>query len=293
MAKQSLPNISGIKDKINIALYGGKSFMRGVRDTKYRAEVISCDCTHCTFRENGTCLKITAPFSSNRCVYGKKYVYEGYTPKAMICGRWTEVFYKDEKYSSLKSVTHDSRFGAMDGYYYINTSPVSVKMNDDGTYTFDVSIFSSFSSEQVFIKIEEVDTKFIKDLFSYTPCSFMGGEITDYRTKTVPLILDQMKKNAPELYERFTADYPEFSDVKPDFVGKTVYVNTLKAGIDIKAFGGTFHLSEDRKTLTCNDYRSAFLPFRAKTSKVIIEVTDDMTYKVLDNNETCEDTKVK
>lgn len=39
MAKK-LPDISGIENKINVGLYGGKSFFKGVRDTKYRAEVI-------------------------------------------------------------------------------------------------------------------------------------------------------------------------------------------------------------------------------------------------------------
>ena len=53
-----------------------------------------------------------------------------------------------------------------------------------------------------------------------------------------------------------------------------------------------FHLSEDKTMLTCKDYSSSLLPFNAKKAELVIKVTDDMTYKVLDNNETCEDTEI-
>lgn len=287
MAKKVLPNISNIENKINVALYGGRSFFKGVRDTKYRAEVISCNCEYCSFRDKGMCLKIMS-IVPNFCKYGQRYTYEGYTPRAMVCQEWNNVFRKDETYAKLRSVSYRNCFGVVGEYYYIDTKYVGVNWNEDEVYKFRTSISSVDS--HIFIKKNKMNVDFLEGLLTYKP---YGGAIKDYQEDVVPLILRQMQMLAPELFKELTKIYPHFAKIVPNFVGKVVYIKTLKGGIDIQYNGhGIFHLSEDKTMLTCKDYSSSLLPFNAKKAELVIKVTDDMTYKVLDNNETCEDTEI-
>ena len=78
MARTKIPDLSGYQDIITISLYGGKSLFGG-RDTKYRAEAVTCDCKTCSFRDSGMCLNVTS-LAFHTCKYGQKHIFEGYTP---------------------------------------------------------------------------------------------------------------------------------------------------------------------------------------------------------------------
>lgn len=283
-----LPNISNIENKLTITLYGGRSIF-SKRDSKYRAEVVACDCESCSLRENGMCLRVTSiARNKNICKYGFRYTYEGYTPAAKSCQDWLQVFKSDDCYHKLNNVPAAVHFAVIGDYYFIDTTYVGVKWTDD-----KYEITSAFGiNTYIFIEKRKATTKFFVDLLTYTPHAILGGVIGEYRQSIVTLIMNGIRKLAPELYADIIHDYPGL-DVTPNFVGKYVYVKTLKPGIDIQLGDhGVFHLSDDRKTLTCDDYRSAFLPFDAKTSKITIDVTDELTYQVKSNDETCEDTEI-
>lgn len=286
MAK--LPNISNIENKITITLYGGVSIF-SKKPSKYRAEVVACDCESCSLRENGMCLRVVSiARNKNICKYGVRHVYEGYTPAARSCQEWLHVFKSDECYRKLLNVPSAVHFAVIGDYYFIDTTYVGVKWTDD-----KYEITSDFGANTyVFVEKDKATAKFFIDLLTYTPRAMLGGAIKEYRQSIVTLIMNDIRKLVPELYAEIIRDYPGL-DVDPDFVGKYVYVKTLKPGIDIQLDDyGVFHLSDDRKTLTCDDYRSVFLPFGAKTSKIAIDVTDKLTYKVKSNDETCEDTEI-
>lgn len=283
------PDLSQYDNIITIGLYGGKSFFKGVRDTKYRAEVVTCDCATCSLRDRGMCLKVTSP-AFHTCKYGQKHIFEGYTPQAASCAEWRHIFTSHEKYSELSSLASGIYFGVVGDCYFVYTTFVGVNWNEDGTYKFETS---TRPDTHVFIEKDKADADFFVDLLTYKPYALFGGEIKDYRQKIVTLILKQMRDLAPDLYEAVIEAEPTLAEIAPNFVGKTVYVKSLKPDIDIHVQNyGTFHLSADRKTLTCKDYHSAFIPFNAKTAEMTIQVTDDMTYKVQSNEEVCEDTEI-
>lgn len=289
MAAKKTVNLDTLQNIITVGLYGGKSFFRGVPDSKYRAEVVTCDCANCSLRDKGMCLKVTSPMY-HTCVYGQKHIYEGFTPKAAACQEWNHVFKTHDRYSALQSLASGLHFAVMGDYYFVYTTYVGVKWNEDGTYKFETS---TRPDTHVFIEKSKADADFFVDLLTYKPHALMGGEIKDYRYGIITLILKQMREQAPELYAAVVEAEPLFGEIEPNFLGKYVYVKSLKPDIDINLLNhGLFHLSADRKTLTCEDYRSVFLPFGAKTSKMIIQVTDDMTYKVQSSDEVCEDTEI-
>lgn len=314
MAGKKNANLDMIPNIITIGLYGGKSFFKGVRDTKYRAEVVSCDCEHCSLRDKGMCLKVTSP-AFHSCKYGQKHIFEGYTPQAAACAEWKQVFTGHPKRAALGSLGSGVHFAVIGDYYFIYTQYVGVKREKDGTlkkdanapfiadkvfdeekkewvykgYTFETS---TASNTHLFIEKDDADIEFLKDLLSYKPHALMGGEIRDYREQIVTLILKQMRSLAPELYEKLTAAYPAFRCFTPNFIGKYVYVKTMKPDIDIYVeHHGVFHLSADRKTLVCKEYHT-LLPFGAKRAEMVIPVTDDMKFKVTDNEQCCDDTEI-
>lgn len=295
MAARKLPDISNIENKITISLYGGKSIFRGVPDSKYRAEVVSCNCNSCSLKDKGMCLGVTSIARvKNVCKYGERHIFEGYTPRAAACYEWSQVFKSDPAYNQLDSVPNSICFAVIGDYYFIDTSYVGIEWLNDAPegspkYKFDSSIKSDTC---VFLEKEDADIDFITDLLKFQPRNIFGERIKEYSKNIVPLILREMQKTAPELYAALVAKEESLADSSVDFVGKTVFVKTLKPDIDITDQNGVFHLSEDRKTLTCKDYTSVFLPFEAKHSEITIPVTDKMTYKVKSNDEVCEDTEI-
>lgn len=317
-------NLNAISDVITVNMYGGKSIFKNVRDQKYRAEVVSCDCESCSLRDKGMCLKVTSFSSivaSHNCKYGQKHIFEGYTPKAAACADWKYEFTSHPKFRVLDSVGGGIHFAVIGDYYFIYTVYVAVAFAEDGTlekrkqrennaffadkvfdtekkdwvykgYAFETAMLSS-DTKHLFIPKDKVDLEFLKYLLTYRPRALFGGEVKDYREKVVTLILKQMRGGAPELYEKLVAAYPELGSIAPNFIGKYVYVKTLKPDIDICIQNqGVFHLSADRKTLTCKDYCGGLLPFRAKHAEITIPVTDDMKFQVTDNDQTCDDTEI-
>ena len=62
------------------------------------------------------------------------------------------------------------------------------------------------------IPIEDVNADLLHEILSYIPRTFFDcKEITDYQEKVVPLVLEDMKKAAPELYSALTENYPEYN----------------------------------------------------------------------------------
>lgn len=55
----------------------------------------------------------------------------------------------------------------------------------------------------------------------------MGGTITDYQKKTVPLFLAHLKEILPEKYTEFVSKYKEY-DKEVDYVGRKALLTTIK-----------------------------------------------------------------
>ena len=83
-------------------------------------------------------------------------------------------------------------------------------------------------------------------------------------------------------------EYPQYAEILPNHIDKRAYIYTLKRDCEIITsakqkfiFDGEYLISEY--------YKSAFL-FDSKPAFVKIKVTEDMTCKITDNTQVCENT---
>ena len=290
-------------EKICVNIYGGKSIFGG-KETPERAEVISCErCTECSLYKAGKCLLVTAPLTCYRCPYGKMQEVKGYTSRAAKYSEWHRKWRNDETYGKLGSIgkTYFARIGE---YYFLNLSYFSIRpkneKDDWETQYLDYRPKEGITDKKWAVvrfgktcnifKKEELTVSLLNLLLSYKPYAMFGGEIKDYQQKTVPFILQAIKKTAPELFADLIKEYPEYENRIPDYKNRYAYIHTLKGGTVLKdCHGSKWTLSEDRKTLTCDSY-SALLPFSGRNATVSMPVTDKMAVKIEDNDWVTEDT---
>lgn len=275
-------------DIIGINIYGGKSLFRGVKETPEEADIIHCDhASECSFYKAGKCLRCRSFMTNNTCVYGKVETAHGYTSRAAKHSAWNHHFHSHPAYAKVHALDKDVTFGIVGDYYCFCTSYAGIKgkIYDEEHILCDDAWATNHT---FFAKKEDVTADFLHKLFTAKPCSLMGGIITDYQKKIVPSMKAEIKMKAPELYAEYEKAYPEEAEIT--YVGKRAYIYSLKPGCTLKKDGMSFILTEDRSKLICEEYRSAFAPFKAKKMYVEIVVEKDMVYEITNSDQVAEDT---
>ena len=206
---------------INVGLYGGKSIFGG-RETPLEASVVSCDkFENCSYYKNSQCLNVRAPFGS-RCKYGGVSNVKGYTSRAMKYYSFKDKWKNHEKYSLLSHPPE--KLGLIENEVVFPYTHISIKENN-GNFELDVPYFSSHLS---FISYERFDVELINRICNFRPQAMMGGEITSYQNKIVPLFLTHLKEILPERYDELKQKYGGL--VKEiDYVGRKALLKTIKS----------------------------------------------------------------
>lgn len=274
--------------KINVMLYGGFD-----KKTKNRAEIVSCDkCENCSFYKKGTCLSVSH-FWSKSCKFGKVSCVTGYTQRARKRYDFDAKYKSDECYGVLEH-PDDWRVGKIENIILFNlTYAICDKRRWEWNEWVDAETFKTrdcgFSTGTYsYIPIEELTSDLLNDILSYHPRSMMGGIIKDYQAKIVPNIIFELSKIVPDIYKKLIQDYPKYTEITPFFVGKKALIKSLPDGFVFNYSDGVF--VKNGEYLECEKYTGAFLPFRAKESKMIIKITDNMTYEIRNNSEVDENT---
>ena len=262
--------------KIDIKLYGGRGLFGG-RETPLEAVIISCDkCDKCSFYKNNTCLKIRN--LGKICKYGRRDTVQGYTSRAKKYYEFKRKYEQDECYSRLKRP--NSTIGKIDNEFVINLPFIRY---EDGEIK-DPSLGDSL----IYINEKEFNNTFIKELLDFKPHAMFGGIITDYQDKKVPNFLSDLKRNFKEIYENFIKEYPRY-DTKVSYIGKKAYINTLNEDSVLIDCHNNEWIKE-KEEIVCYKWRT-WLPFNGSGTETRIKITEDMIYKITDNNQVNENTK--
>lgn len=288
MKNLNLDGYTSAEDIIGINIYGGKSLFKGVKETPEEADIIHCDhASECSFYKAGKCLKCRLPFSKNDCVYGKKETAYGYTSRAAKHSAWNHHFHSHPAYAKVHALDNDMTFGVVGDYYCFRTSYSGIKgMIYDEEHPLCDDAWAT--NHTFFVKKEDVTADFLYKLFTMKPCSLMGGVIADYQKKIVPSMKAEIKMKTPELYAEYEKGFPEEAGVT--YIGKKAYIYSLKPGCILKKDGMTFVLTEDRSKLICEEYHSAFAPFKAKKMYLEITIEKDMVCEITSDEQIAEDT---
>jgi len=205
---------------INVNLYGGKSIFGG-RETPQRAETIYCDrFNECSYFKSGCCLNVTAPFS-NRCKYGNIRVEHGYTSRARKHYDFDSKHRKSEQYAKLK---HPPQKLGLIGNEVVFSYPfIRITKTETGNIKLDDP---GFGSSIAYIENELFTIDLIKRICGFRPYAIMGGVITDYQNKIVPLFLAHLKEVMPDKYEELGKENQELIK-EVNYVGRKALLKTI------------------------------------------------------------------
>lgn len=269
-------------DKINVSLYGGKSIFGG-RETPLEAEITYCDkYKECSFYKQGKC------FSAGRwkqnCKFGKKEIEKGYTSRAMKYQSFRRKWDNDECKNKLDEP--DNIIGKIGDIFVLNTG--FLYEQEGGGYKVETHFGRA---DLVYLTEKEFNNQLIYLVCSSKPRTiFDNVEIKDYKEKTVPRFLYELKTEFKEIYDNFIKEYPEYKDKKINFIGRRAYINTLKNGSElIDCHKNIWKIENDE--IVCYDWNT-WLPFKSKKgTETRIKITDEMKYTITDNNQVTENTK--
>lgn len=280
--------------KINVELYGGKSIFGG-RETPLEADEIYCDRSErCSYYQSGKCLRCRS-FLAPSCKFGKNNVIKGYTSRAHKYRLFKNEHQNDEVYSKLEYPTE--RVGVMGDTLYINYQygTVRKRRDTDEKWIKDVDgyiIETGCYKSSVFIPLKEVTNTLLYAIFSNEPRAMLGGLIGDYQKKIVPDIIQSLKRVAPEIHKNFIKEYPQY-DKEPNYVGKKVFVNSLKPNTKFKVndkewvFDGEYVMGTDFDICLSSPWWST----NGSIADVKIKVNEKMTIEVNDNSIVDENTR--
>lgn len=258
--------------KIHVGLYGD-----GSRDAHLRRETIYCDRSdECSVYREGRCLRITS-FLAQPCPFGRLDVFDGGTKRSMKYQRTYSETKADEFYGRLKR-SHYTYFAIAGDSVIIGGMSVSFDTNP-----FKVNAPGFSGGRYMAIPKSEFSVDVIKKIYDARPYSLMGGVIESYRSEQLPLFFQQMRKLWPEKYEEFAAAVPAVRDLVPNYVGRWARVSTLNRDVPVEGY--RFDGDE-----LVGEFKSAFLPFGAKSAHIRIPVTDDLKVKITSNDQVTEDT---
>ena len=265
--------------------------------TPLEADIIYCDNKdNCSLFKGGKCL-LCRSFLGDTCKKGRKEIVKGYTSRAKKYSVFRTKYKNDEMYGKLDYPSDN--FAVIDNEYWFNLVYVRVRKPTDSDYKSLVNEWGYIIDDAGFprgflhIPKEEMTVRFLNEIFSYRPRTHFDNKfIADYADKIVPNILNEMKKQAPELYNKLIENYPEYDDIKPNYIGRYAYTKTLKDGIQIKDCHGNVGTFKNEK-IYCDNFTNGFVPFRGSSATVVVKVKDTDTYKITNNDEWDENTKFK
>jgi len=143
-----------------------------------------------------------------------------------------------------------------------------------------------------FISNENFNVDMVQKIITFKPYALMGGEIKNYQRKEIPKFIQQLKEEFNELYEEWSKKYKDTYEkyrITASNIGRNAYINTLKQGSKIyDCYDNEWIV--DGENIICKQWK-IWLPCGRTPTTVKIKITDDMTYKIKDDNITDENTK--
>ena len=206
----------------------------------------------------------------------------GYTSRAIKYGEFKRKYKEDECYGKLDEP--NNKIGKIGDIFVINMR--YLHEIEGGRYKVETNIFSH---PLIYIQEKDFTNELISMICNGKPRTFFENEIIkDYTEKDVPRFLYELKTEFKEVYERFVKEYTEYKNKEMNFVGRKAYIYSLRDGTKLEDKATFVKRGEYLKSIT--NYSSAFLPFDAKETELIIKINPKMTVRITDNSQVDDNT---
>lgn len=261
-----------MENLINVSIYGDGS-------RKYPHEVKATYChraDECELYKEGKCLCMSSLFGPY-CPIGETRIIDKSTKYAMrhtdMMSKWRE----NDKYNKLERPLN--RYIVTVGDDLILYIPfIHI---DKETLNISDAVLGSYIT---IIPRERFTVEFADKLIKYRPYGF-NGEIISYQAEHIPFIIKRIKDVLPNIYDELIKLNPSYKDIVLNYVGKYAYLSTCNRECIYNGF------RFDGDYLVNDDWHGAFLPFGVKSGSLKIKITDNMTFKITNNNQVTATTK--
>lgn len=276
------------KEIINVNLYGGKSIFGG-RESPLEASIVSCDkFESCSYYKESQCIGLRG-FLSEKCRYGNEQTVKGYTSRAQKYHQFRNKWKGHEQYNKLDRPS--KKLGLIDGVVVFPYNYIQIEETETGDFKIKDPMFGSSIA---YIDYDKFTVDLIHRICTFKPQALMGGTISDFQKKTVPLFLAHLKELLPERYEELIVQHPNFDD-KIDYIGRKALLKTIKPShVYYESSNSKFDEEWywNGETLEYEDgYVSSFNIVKdCEIVKIVIKPSEDATIKISSNDQVTEKT---
>lgn len=260
--------------------------------TKSKTERASCrsikcsNSTNCQLYARGEC-SLLSIMNIQFCPYGKINYEEGYTGRAHKYSEWIEE--KKEKFKNVLNKLKDySEYMAKIGEYVF--LPYSFMNKNENVPFLQHGHF--LSNGKSFIKLKKFTSEVIHNILTFRPRAMMGGEITHYQQKYVPLFVKHLFETFPKLYDETQKSYPEIKNILKTHsnIGRKALLYTLNPnkGIFIDIHKGEW--TWDGEYLTSLNSKGGFMLI-SNFSEIKIKPEKNAIVKITSENQINKNTK--
>lgn len=246
-----------------------------------------CKCKACPLRQQSKCIALNI-FGS--CPYGKFVKGTGPTPRSKSFREWIKS-HKSEFQGLQKFSGAENKLMFIGEHVWLPY--VHMDLCEKVPFLRHGNLFMSGLP---FIPVSAWNLENIIKLIDFRPQALMGGEIKSYQLESVPKFLGHLREVDTVMWASLIEVRPELN-TKPNYVGRTAFVKTLKPGITIGPNDSRYPVvwKWDGQFLTTNSisaYESVWSGLK-NVNQVGISVvpSDDTTVVVSSNDWVYENTK--
>ena len=283
--------------KINVSLYGGKPSFGGGRERPLVAEVTYCDVPdECPLKRKGMCLKAQR-LGSCHCPHAKMDVVKGYTSRAKKYKEFVETWRNDPLLNALKCPSDPVVIFELDGKVFMKLGHMKLKYDEQesdwmegynrvGKSHIWTTRDAWMDNAYLWVPREEVTAEVISVICHRYTYAFMGGMIDEWNEKQVPMVVDQLRVNLPDVYSDLCKLDHELVGRPMNHVGRYARVLTLRDGSEMRDCHGNVFRKEGGE-LVCDDYNSTLVgpqALAARGATLIMRPSESDVVKVESND---------
>lgn len=230
---------------------------------------------NCGLYKRGECIRRNS--FKWKCVYGRNEQHEGFSRRSNNFRKWiSDIKEKYKDTGTLKQTTE--KMVEIGDYIYLPYS----RVNWDESIPF-VECGGVWRDGLPFILKNNFTVENIEKMIKYRPYAMMGGEITDYQQKTIPIFLQHLSELFPEIFKELTekSEVARNKIAQYSPVGRTAFLKTTNPNFYVKDKGRSDAWFWDGEKLTCNYLNGLFNPVKDFESTLVTVIPNDKTKIVI------------
>jgi hypothetical protein len=289
--------MSSEMQKISVAIYGGKPVFGGGRERPLVAEVTYCDAAdECPLKRQGKCLKAER-LGSCHCPHAMVSGFKGYTSRAKKYKEFADTWRNDPLLNALKCPSGPVVIFEVCGRVFMKLGHMKLEYNEQQSDWLEgynrvgkSNIWTTRDAWRdrayLWVPREEVNAEVISEICHRYTYALMGGRIDEWNEKQVPMVVDQLKANLPDVYADLCELDPELVGRPMNHVGRYAKALTLRDGSELKDCHGNVFRKEGGE-LVCDDYNSSLVgpqTIMARGATLTLNLSERDTVKVESND---------